>query len=516
MRSELAYTVEGLSTEDLARNRRMFENDLYLFSKACFGYHDFTKRVHEPMCRFIESGSPEEEAKIRWKLMLSARGHFKSSVLMADDFHRVIKNQETRILKVSESGENAERMLGEIRDRMYNSELIRILWPGVIPPNPKRDGKGDSLYVPRQGSYREPTIFAAGITSKLTSQHYPHISADDLIAEEGMNSPSTMKKSKEFVNRLRSLLVNARTDTINVTGTHWAFDDTYSHIKERWGELPYFAYYNRKPIVRNPITGEPEPLFPERYTMEDFYSIIKTDPIQWATQYANDPVDTTLADLKPQWLQSFKVGPDRAARFEDIDGTTHRIPMDAMRFYIHVDPAIGLKIENDYTGIVVVGVAPGKQIFIWDEWAERGDVYRIVDKILQLAQTYNANMVSIEDVAAQRYLIQMVQAESRKRGLYLRVEGYRPAGGKNKEQRILANLQALYANGHIWHREACTSIHEEYMHFGRSQDDHLLDALAQGPDYWRAPLHDRAIEKMQRVQALAEANNQRGSTGYGI
>lgn len=491
-----------LESDDVRRQLRAFAlESLYFFSKSIIGYQDMTPRVHYEFCEFMQNDS-------LWKLGLMPRGHFKSSVNMADIIRRLALNPEERILLVSESAENAELMLGEIKGNIMDNVILQAVFPEIVPKNVNRTTwTANSVVIPRKGTYREGSIDAAGVTSKIVSRHYTLIKCDDLISDEAMESPSLMKKAKKFVNRLISLLVNPLTDEIHAIGTRWAYDDVYGHMIDSGA----YDVFIRKAIVLNPETGEPEPFFPQRYSMEQFQRILAQDPDQWATQYANDPRDTSVVDFKPAWLQYFKVGPDRAARWEDEYGSLHQIPLDWMRFYIHVDPSMGESPTSDYSGIVVVGLTPYKQIMVTDAIALRLDPIKLVEKIIQLSQVYVPKRVSVESNAYQKSILYWLDKEARRRGVYVPAEEFRAPSKKSKPARIRGALQPFFANREVWVREGLTTFVEEYLQFGKSDDDHLMDALAQGPEFWKFPVHPEVLRRKRR---RAEIKTARGITGY--
>jgi len=312
------------------------------------------------------------------------------------------------------------------------------------------------------------------------------------------------------VNRLVSLLVHPLESTIRVVGTRWAYHDVYSHIIENF---PSYDVFIRKAIVRT-ADGKVEPFFLGRCTMTMFQEIIENDPEQWATQYANDPMDSAVTDFRKEWLQYFTVAPDRNYRFQGDDGLTHIQHSNDLRYYIHVDPSLGEKITSDYTGIVVVGVSPLGQIFLADAIGMRLDAIATAHKVLDLAAGYSPKIISIESNAYQKSLMYYIQDEAKRRGQYFRVEPFHAPSRKSKPARIRGALQPLFSSERIWIRRGLVDFIEEYMKFGKDDNEHLMDALAQGPEFWKLPQSKAARHRGKR-RSLVMATS-RGTTGYGI
>lgn len=499
----------GLRTGDLSKEvvtelRERAKTDLYLFAKAILGYSDLTIRTHKDFCDWLVSDSKR-------KLGLMPRGHFKSTLSsMADSIRRLAVNPNETILIVNESAENAEYMLAEIKEHFTNNAIFRAVYPDLIPKDfNKTVWSRKSILIPRPATaLREPSIDTAGVGSKIVSRHYRLIKGDDLISDEAMFSPAVMGKAIKFVNRLVSLLVHPLNDSIHIIGTRWAYGDVYGHIIE---EMPHYDVFVRKAIVQG--AEGPEPFFPERYSMEIFQSIIENDPNQWATQYANDPLDTSVADFRPEWLQYFKVKSDRNVTFEDEEHITHIVPFNALRFYIHWDPSVGDETWSDYAGIVVVGISPAGQKFVFEALNLHVDPLQQTMRVLDLCDTYMPVMVTVESNAFQKSLKYFVDDELRRRQKYFRIEPLPASSHKSKRARILGALQPQFSTRQVWVRKGLVELVNEYLHYGKSDHEHMLDALAQGPGVWRLPMSQEAT--IRRKRRIAKNRPQLGVTGYG-
>jgi len=491
-----------LSSDLLVELRAVAKESLFFFAKAIVGYKDMSHRTHKGFCDWMQGPS-------RRKLGLMPRGHFKSSINMADCLRCLAVNPEEQILLVSESSINAESMLEEIKGHITDNPILQAVFPDLIPREYNRRGwTATGIVLPRKEIHRQPSIDTAGITSKIVSRHYTKIFGDDFIADEAMYSPMLMLKAKKFVNRLVSLTVEPLVDEIRVIGTRWAYDDCYGHIIENF---PGYDVFIRKAVVQG--ADGPEPFFLKRFSMEMFQEIIENDPEQWATQYANDPTDTAVADFMPEWLQWFTVAPDRAIRWEDLDGELYRQELDELRYYIHVDPSLGEKPSSDYSGIVVVGLSPAEQIFVVDAIAMRLDPIQLVDKLLVLSQTYHPKLVTIESNAYQKSLVYFLEKEARRKNIGIRIEPSHSPSHKLKGARIRGALIPLFSTRKVWVRRGLTDFVEEYLRFGKSEDEHLMDALAQGPEVWRFPVGPEATKQRKKIASMHRLP--RGVTGYG-
>lgn len=507
--------LEGEGVMDMIRGEA--RRSLYFFAKAILGYKDLTPRTHREFCDWMQGlvdsqgrsvALLESELAGKRKLGMMPRGHFKTTINMADAIHKYLADPEIRLLMVNESAVNAEYMLREIKGHFENNEVFQAVFPEAIPPDfNKANWTTTSVTLPRKGVYREPTFDTAGTTSKIVSRHYTHIKGDDLVSNEAMDSPAVMEKAKKFVNRLVSLLVNPRENWIEIIGTRWAYDDVYGHIIT---EFPEFDVFIRKAIIQGP--DGPMPFFPERYSMEIFQGIIERDPDQWATQYANDPSDSTVQDFKKDWLQWCDVGVDKAIRYRK-GGVLYRYGLHDLRYYIHVDPSLGEKPSHDYAGIIVPGLAPTGDVFLIDAVAQRLNPLDLVDKIIELSHVYMPKIVTVESNAYQKAIVYYLEKEAKKAGVYLNIVPVNSPAGLKKEARIRAALQPFFSSMRVYIRRGLQAFFDEYVKFGKTNDDHLMDALAQGPEVWTFPVSREARERSVRRSKRIRVD--RGITGYG-
>lgn len=499
--------LEGFDEGELNEFKSSVQNNLYAFAKGILHYKDLTPRTHKDFCDWLQNPNS------KMKLGLMPRGHFKTSIEIANLIRLLTLDQNRRILLVSESGINAEAMLGEVKDHIANNQILQLLFHEIIPKSFGRNWNSDSILIPRTKlGIRENSIEAAGVGSKLVSRHYTDIFGDDIISDEAMYSPAVMSKAKDFVNRCISLTVEPLEDTICFIGTRWHFDDVYSHIMDKYPSCDVFI---RKAIVHGK-DGSPEPFFPERFSMEMFQRIIENDPDQWATQYANDPMDSSVVDFDRKWLQYFEFTKDRDIYYSDDSGLRYIQPIDELSIYTHIDPSLGEDPHNDFTAIVTVGLNCYKQIFVLDAWQGRIDAIVTTNKILDAAEYWWPRKTIIESNAYQKSLMQYVQEEARRRERWIRMEPYNAPSTKKKPARIRGALGPLFSAKRVWVRRGLTDFVDQYLSFGRSQHEHLLDAMAQGPDggFWRYPPHEEAIKR--RIRRAEAAKVDLGIAGYGI
>jgi hypothetical protein len=86
----------------------------------------------------------------------------------------------------------------------------------------------------------------------------------------------------------------------------------------------------------------------------------------------------------------------------------------------------------------------------------------------------------------------------RHKGVYFQVT---PAKTKQKakDARVMA-LAPYFQAGQIYFHHSHTALREEYDQFGLGSSYHILDALAYGPEFWRAAIDRGKIARRKEAQ----------------
>lgn len=505
---ELDKVAAGHSDEEFRRLAWYGKNNLYFFTKTVLGYNRLVPHVHRAPCEFMEV---DVEGEVDYRGVLMPRSHYKTVINQSDCIRRLCKDPEERILLVNEVATNAQAMLLEIRRQFENNELLRALYPEVIPPDfSKTTWSSEHILIPRRSNWKEPSITAMGTGGAAVSKHFTTIKGDDIIGMSSLESPTVMEAAKRWLKYAVSLLISAKEGRIQLWGTRWHKNDVYAFAAEQMG----FKFLVRKAIVMGP--DGPQPLFPEQFTLKFFQAIIEGDLEQWASQYANDPHDIAEMDFKKSWLRYYRYRPDGDIQYTDDLGRLSLVERSKLRVYVHVDPSMGESPLSDHSAIVVVGIDETGRIFVLETWKARLDPIKLIDAIFDVYERWQPKLVSIEGVAFQKSLKYYIEKEARHRGTYLRIETPKAHPRKSKNAYIRGALQPYWSAGLIYINTAQTELLEEYGKFGGDYHPDLLDAFAQGPEYWKTPKSSRRIEHGEKLLAKIVAEQSRGITGYGI
>lgn len=200
-------------------------------------------------------------------------------------------------------------------------------------------------------------------------------------------------------------------------------------------------------------------LFPQRLTAEFLESARKTmGSYLYANQYMNEVIPEDEKKFKPHWLRYYSQLPENTYRFGFID------------------PAIGQKKHNDYTGICIIDVDSDGYWYLRVARRERLTPTEIVAKMFEICQEFQLKSLGVEIVAYQEALLYILDGEMKRKQTILPVTGIRRTQ-MSKDSRILA-LVPRFEWGRLFISQGMTDFEDEYHTFPRGSHDDILDSLA--------------------------------------
>lgn len=204
----------------------------------------------------------------------------------------------------------------------------------------------------------------------------------------------------------------------------------------------------------------------------------------FANQYLNQVIPEDERRFKAHWLRYYK----------ELPGTAHR--------FAFIDPAIGQKDHNDYTGYSVIEVDSDGNWYLVLARRERLTPTEQVELMFKLHKQFKLQGLGIEIVAYQEALLYLVDQEMRRRKQILPVKGIRRTA-ISKETRILG-LVPRFEWGRIFVSEGLRDFEDEYASFPRGAHDDILDSLASLEEMVFYP--EKKEVKLERPASPADPN----------
>ena len=499
--------VQSLGERQIKLLRDKCKEDLFFLASGVLGYKDVNIQTHGGLCRFLErEPSPR-------RMVLMPRGHLKSTLCtIADSVRLALRNpDECRVLIMNETEDNAIGFLAEIKAHFVQNDMLRTLFPEIIPEKISGPGSTWSATMAslRRGTgYKEGTWSAVGGKTAAVSRHFTHIKVDDIIGLEAKRSPTVMKAALEVIDNLDPLLINLDEDIIDFIGTRKLIHDAYAHVMHLYeGELKIFR---RRPLE------DGEPIFPQKFTRDRLLRIKLLRPEFYAAEYENDPVGKGVRDFDVGKVKKFVFANNGDVVWKDTAEQVRRWPLESLNIVIAADPNSGELTAPDFAGIIVSGVSPEDQIFVLETWSDRVTPTDIVDKILELAKKWGPRVVGIEQAGQQSTRFYFAK-KAREEGQNFAVIPLKPKN-RDKGVRIRNSLEPIINAGRLYVLATQTTMLRQIEFHPDLENDDEIDPLAYGTEegMWEVPVllgeDDEEDEKTELERMALAGRNKR--TGY--
>ena len=221
--------------------RQKCEESLYVFLEGVLNFWFLEPTLHKPVCDWLTTLPPYR------KMLLMPRNHCKTTIVAQGlPLHAMIQPTASniyypkqpgtalRLVLTGETEEMATRNLRVIKAVLENNVLLRALWPHICWQNARREApkwSDDTLTIPRDTNFPEPTVRAIGVGGAITGLHPNMLIKDDLTTQKAANEPPTMAKAIDWHSDSRALFANPDTDLEFITGTRWANFDLPGYIQ---------------------------------------------------------------------------------------------------------------------------------------------------------------------------------------------------------------------------------------------------------------------------------------------
>jgi len=499
--SEKKY--EKLASDEINYLKNRCVTDGFFLGYGILGYTRMSPDLHGNVCAWLGRTQSEQ-----YRMVLMPRGHFKTTtVTITDSIQCVLPNPDAawprcigsncRILFGHESHEGATRFLYETTRHFTNNPRLMGLFPELVPnPRVQRMNKTE-LELPRTEHWGEPTFDTIGVGGHSQGRHYNLIKLDDIFGDKARDSAVERATLIQWFDNIQAFLVRLTLDHIDLLGTRYSLDDVYGHAIKQYGDR-MIKYIRR--IQEKDSNGVLKYIFSEEFN-DRAVEILRKNLKVWQAQYVNDPREG-LSEFNPSWKRFYYWA--SRDKINVFTGDTTLAPTSVnvrdLDILILVDPA-----TTGPRGIIVIGCDTKGRIFVLDTIKKPIKVEEQAGEIFKLVQRWWPRAVVIEKVIFSALYKVWFEAEMRLRNLRFNIIEAEPKKisttlDKSKLGRVRA-LSQWFSAGQIYFNEGQHELIEEFDNFGATDDYHLLDALAYGPDYWR---HGTSREQMEKYHKIEE------------
>lgn len=456
--SDIIRVFPNLSLEEeeaiKIQARERCKEDLHYLAKHVLGYNKITDHYHLQMARDIDT------PKYRFKLLLHARGHYKSTIgTESRAIQKLLRNPNERILITNAKLDNSRKFLRAISRHFESNARFRWLWrdwwietyASAYDKAMMKDkldwvvrSTQDELILLRPYQGREASITTGAVDSSLVSQHYSTIIADDLVNRDYVRTPEMVEKSILYFKDLLDLL--DPDGELEIIGTRWSHYDLYDWIIKNFGGKASFRvpdnYIDTEILREAEKTPEEEkewmisiqpcrypdgtPVFPEVFTDKVLKDLLKAKgPYEYGAQYELNPTAKENQKFKEEWFLYYDEPPN------------YRL----LKICITVDPAKSLQDGADDTAMLVYGYDEENNMYLLDGRAEKLSVEELPEALWDLVlKWYGAGKmfypVGFEAIGFQETYIYTLERMMREKNFFFPIEPITRRQA-SKEERIL-------------------------------------------------------------------------------
>lgn len=467
--------LEAVLQVELDYMRERGKRDLFFLAKSILGYKDLTTRVHQPICDFFiqkdATKSMYEQDTIKNRLLLFPRGHFKTTLDIADKIQWILNFPDIRILFMSGKLELAERMVYEMKQHFQGNQTFRELYPEFCPPEGADWGTTSEFVVPnRKAIKREPTVSISTSDSVKAGSHYDIIACDDLVNEVNSLTRDQIEKVVEAFHYTTPLLDPG--GYRDVIGTRYDYSDLYGTLikssESDWLTLIRAAWGVRP-------DGTHDILFSERFCDDscidphksNLSSLQRDNPYLFNCQYLNNPVN---ADTQHFTLDLMR---------------KHIIPLTQvpgqLRYYMAWDLGFTAKSTSDFSVGAIGGYDQHGRLFITDIIRGRYAPSQVVDMIIHGYKKWPVRRVGIEEAGGSLLLGPAIEARSRTLRLYMPLDWVKVKRMKDAKIQRVEGLEALLREDKLYFSASIGCLEDllqEFTMFPKYKHDDICDAVA--------------------------------------
>lgn len=508
--------------------------NLWFFLKFIAGFNGpFDKLntgLHRDMCNFRQSPycmAPGAHAGI-----CMPRKHFKSTVFTEGGTGWELNRfGDTRFRITNAVVDRAEEFMHTTQRIFDSNEFFAWLYPDhTMKRGMERWNDKEATVRWRTRHYTEPSIKCGGATAAASGDHHDVLIHDDLIDMTMLDSLHKsgidVMKARDFLKTSEKTLVQSWAESrILVPHTRYSVDDCYEPIWSDCREILGHgdSRFRTKPdgqwaIYYRAVEEDGEIIFPEAITREGLAKMAKDDWWTYATQYMNNPYDaggSELISLPHQTFKLVKESGEWILRVSESD----RIPLSRCDVVIACDPAATDKevtAKTSRSAVVAWARDSRGRSFFFDGQAGYVEIFKVFDWIFDMVKSYEGicRQLIFERVAFQRILQPLLEAERRRRNLFVTIYGKSAVGDKTARIRSIfaPELQA----GRIFVEEKLDRLFlEEKNTFPTARLKDILDASEMALSCLSTPSSD------EEEEAIARNNEERpyeygrnATTGY--
>jgi predicted phage terminase large subunit-like protein len=477
--------------------RKLGYIDLEYFGKAYFS-HYFNRKTpefHRELDHIWKSGVIKVKGGVR-RAVAAPRGHAKSTNLtFKDTIHSVVYGYKHYILIFSDSSEQAEGFLSNIRNEFEDNEPLKEDFG---------DLQGEVWRNNVLVTNTDIKLEALGAGKKVRGRKHKNwrpdlLVLDDIENDENVRTPEQRKKLENWFYKAVSKAGDDYTDIIYI-GTLLHYDSLLAKVlrnpayqskkykavisfaknKDLWDEWESvytdLSNENREQeafdffsVNKELMLEGTEVLWEDKLSYYDLMAMrVSEGEASFNSEEQNEPINPDDCLFNEEWFDYYN---DAAMDFKDT----------RYEFYGFVDPSLGKSRTSDYSAIITLAKdSVTGYMFVMDADIERRHPDKIIQDILEkekwLRKSYGRGYRAFgaETNQFQWFLKEELAKASAKEGLYLPIEEVQQTSDKvMRIQTLQPDIKNKYIKLHPKHK----LLLEQLKYFPMADHDDGPDAL---------------------------------------
>lgn len=545
-----APEIQRINRQTLRKWRKRAAGDLYFFQKAIWQDKDLSPEFHIPLCRWLEEYHPR-------RMLAMFRASFKSSCVRAYLAIMGLENVNWSSLLIEQREQNAIAHMEMIQQKFRQSALLQDMYSDRLQ-NFEGWNQHRTIFA-RTDANALPFMSVAGLDSKLESNHYDFICADDLEGADAEKSDAPNEDSHNFVlNRALPLLKQPDESGILVVGTAHGNDPLIWKLRD-------IAELEERSDPDNPLRwryywkeatdSEGNPRFPERVSraflkqLEAQAKLSRKSKLLLDKQYYLRRHSTAAGFFDMERIEQTRCKIEGRVIVYPVDESVQKDVLDNAGFpaetetrmrsidiahcrpYMHLDmlhkePEERIGKQESKWAILATLVSPDFHTFVVDAWLEDAGMDEALRRFFAMYRRWVPHCVTIDPIGAQTWIKTILRGAERTTHKSMaslptlwrerpvrcprpssRIEEAERRSSIDKEAWILEQLEVQFNLG--WLHIADIPKMDELMEHLRNVGTGAgfmdgADALAQGPAFWQPPISPKALLAMKRRKMVLD------------
>lgn len=452
--------------------RHLAQTDLFWLATQILDLK-LVEDVHGPICDFFVKKDPSkpllfDQSETRDRLLLYPRGHYKTSIDIADAIQWGLAFPNMRLSINSGTVQIGAAMLKVIKDHFtFNEKLLKLF------PEYRLTGTAGTQYqftLPSRTdlSKKEPSYSVSTARSVKAGWHYDVIKFDDMVNEQNYNTPELLQKTIDQFNDIRPLVDPG--GYRDVIGTHYSFSDLYQWIKDNNKSKQWHVL--QKPAATKPFGPNSTILFPYNRAGEKMFSYEQLKAIQdeneykFNCQYLLDPTPTESASFTPELIISRTISPKFIRMLRPtMEANLQRVG----RVFCTWDLAHTDNEDSDFSVGAAGWYDTDGRLYIVELQVGKWQPNELALNIIQMARNWRAYLVKvgIDKTAGGVFLELGLRNYMDQFNFYFPIEWLKMANVKKRKEKAILGLQPLLKQGQLFFASNLNHFDELVRQFTR-------------------------------------------------